>query len=517
MAIQTQALPLPSEDPYSVSLEKEPAALQGYLKDASHFQGKADQIVFPTNEKQIAQLLLRANEAKIPVTVSGAGTGLTGARVPSSGIILSTERMNKILETHWDEKAQEGYVIVQPGVSLKQLEEALEKKGLFYPPNPGEKAAFIGGTVATNASGARSFKYGPTRRYVRRLRIILSNGDLLECRRDRERETGGIFEFTLSDGKKVEFALPSYSLPQVKSSAGYYTKAGMDLLDLFIGSEGTLGIFSEVELRILKKPEGIFGGILFFPSEKECAQFGSEVRRIGRKKMRDLRLDPRVLEFFDSQSLALLLQRHPEIPERAGAALFFEQELDPENEPVICQAWKEEAKKFHAFIEDSWLSTHPKDQQTFRQFRYDLPALVNEQVALNKSRKIGTDLAVPDEKAELMLDFYLEKLKNSGIPYCLFGHLGDNHLHVNFLPKTAVEFDRGKILYSTLAKKALELGGTISAEHGVGKLRIPYLEMMFGRQGLKEMARIKNALDPHGILNPGNIIPAELLHENWRR
>ena len=154
----------------------------------------------------------------------------------------------------------------------------------------------------------------------------------------------------------------------------------------------------------------------------------------------------------------------------------------------------------------------------FRKYRYDLPVLVNERVAANGFRKLGTDFAVPEESGKTLFDFYLTQLPVSGIQYAIWGHLGDHHLHVNLLPKSAAEFDFARELYGLLARKALELGGTISAEHGIGKLRIPYLEWMVGKKGLLEMARVKKALDPAGILNRGNLFPPELLQEvEWPR
>ena len=474
------------------------------VKDASHFQGEAQQILTPSTEKEIARILREANAARTPVTASGAGTGLTGARVPQKGILLSTERMNRILQIDWDGRSPEGSVLLEPGVSLRDLETALKAKGLFYPPNPGEKKAFIGGTVATNASGSRSFKYGATRPFVKRLRVLLADGDLLEIARGHEGKSGDRLEIRTAGGKQLSIPIPDYSMPKVKNAAGYYAKPGMDLIDLFIGSEGTLGVFTRIELKVIPAPEAILGGVLFFDSEGSCFRFVEEVRKSHS-------LDPRALEFFDSKSLELLLPKHPRIPAGAKGALYFEQECrSPERESAR-QAWIQQLDRSSGFVPDPWLSVDPKEQEAFRQFRYDLPALVNERATRNGFRKMGTDLAVPDEGAKEMLDFYLMALPESGIPYCLFGHIGENHLHANLRPKTQAQLDQALALYEQLARKAISLGGTVSAEHGIGKLRIPYLEMMVGKEGLRQMARVKLALDPNGILNPGNIIPMELL------
>ncbi len=481
-------------------------AFRKYLQDASQLTGEAERILFPAGEAEIAQILREANQTRVPVTVSGGGTGLTGARVPHGGTLLCTDKLNKILNISWDSSKEKGFALVQPGVSLKALEEALEPLGFFYPPNPGEKAAFIGGTVATNASGSRSFKYGPTRSHVRRIRVVLPTGDLLECRRGQVKESGGFLEATPAHGKSIRILIPTYSMPRVKNAAGYYAAPGMDLMDLFVGSEGTLGVFSEVELEVLKKPAFLFSGILFFPSEKSCFHFAMEAKR----------LDPRVLEFFDSRSLAFLSSKHLRIPSKAGAGLFFEKEAAAGDASGIKQEWLFQAKRFDLLAEDPWVSDNPKDQQAFRDFRYDLPVLVNQQVSANRFHKIGTDMAVPDEGAEPMLDFYLEQLKRSGMDYCLFGHIGNNHLHANLLPKNQEQFDRAKAIYEILARKAIALGGTVAAEHGIGKLRIPYLKLMVGETGLQEMAQVKRALDPSGILNPGTLIPQEMLGTSLR-
>ncbi len=471
------------------------------IRDASHFCGEADQILFPESEEEVASILREAHRTKTPVTVSGAGTGLTGARVPKGGILLSTERMNRILRIERDPSSINGRAVLQPGVPLKELEEALKPQGLFYPPNPGEKKAFIGGTVATNASGSRSFKYGPTRRYVRRLRIALAGGELLDLPRGNWLAQGGALSVPLPDGTARKIPVPTYSMPAVKNAAGYFAAPNMDLIDLFIGSEGTLGIFTEVELDLLPVPESILSGILFFADEWETFRFASEARRLG----------PRALEFFDSRSLRLLSEKHPKIPKESNGAIYFEHECAAQERDAVKNRWIRLLDRFPGFVPDPWISFEPKDRRFYREFRYDLPVLVNEQLAKNGFQKSGTDMAVPGPKAEEMFRFYLQLLREGGINFVIFGHIGDNHLHVDLLPESQEQFARSQVLYDRMAEKAIMLGGTISAEHGIGKVRIPYLERMVGKEGLRQMAQVKQALDPNGILSPGNIIPVELL------
>lgn len=490
--IQARKLSEPAEEP-----RPDPAALAGHLKDASHFQGSAEEICFPVTEEQVSFLLRRAGRDQRPVTLSGAGTGLTGGRVPQKGLVLSTERMNRILRVNGNA------AIVQPGVSLKQLEETLDPRGLFYPPDPGEKEATIGGTIATNASGPRSLKYGPTRRHIRRLRVVLPEGDLLELIRGRDKVGGKTVTLSLTEGRVIQADLPGYRIPPIKNSAGYFCEPNMDLIDLFIGAEGTLGVVTEAELALLKKPEAVFSGILFFDTEQECFIFAREARR----------MQARAIEFVDSRSLALLAPKYDDIPPAAAAALYFQRECRADETDRLREEWSRRSEEFGARASDCWFAHQEQDLEFFRRFRYDLPVLVNEQAVRNKFRKLATDLAVPDRHAQQMFNFYLSELPKSGLDFAMWGHLGDNHLHVNFLPKTQEEFDQALALYGILAKKAVELGGTVSGEHGIGKVRIPYLEMMVGAEGMRQMARLKKAFDPAGILNRGNIFPENLLND----
>lgn len=477
--------------------------IEPYLKDASHYRGEAEKLLLPSSEEEISRLLKDAQKNGTPVTVAGAGTGLTGGRVPKGGIVLSTEKLNRILELKKEPSG--GFARVQPGVTLKQLEEAARKEGLFFPPDPGEKAASLGGMISTNASGSRSLKYGVVRRYIERLRVVLPTGDLLEIARGQAREQGGVLEVPLPGGKTLRVPVPSsYRSPNCKNSAGYFAEPGMDAVDLFIGAEGTLGIVTEAALRLLPKPEAILSGILFFDSEQDCFAFTMEAKR---------RLAPRALEFFDSRSLRILAEKHTDIPPKAGAALLFEAECREKEKESLLQTWSREAENGKARSSDCWFSHKAGDDAVFRKYRYDLPVMINEKVAAHGQRKLGTDFAVPEQSGKKLFDFYLEKLPASGLEYAIWGHLGDHHLHVNLLPKTAEQFEQALELYGTLARKALELGGTVSAEHGIGKSRVTYLEWMAGVKGVLEMARVKKAFDPAGILNRGNLFSPELLKE----
>ena len=490
--------------------------VSSYVTDASYLRGGyADRVVFPETPEEVAETLANASRDRTPVTVSGAGTGTVGGRVAFGGIVLATDRLNKIKSiTH--HQTSGGTAVAEAGVILSDFQKAVESQGLLYPPDPTERSCFLGGTVATNASGARTFKYGPTRRYINRAKIALASGDLIDLRRDQLRaDSSGHLEIPLANGRRIEAKLPNYEMPHTRKNAtGYFASPGMDLLDLFIGSEGTLGVIVEVEAKLLKKPEGILSGVVFFTTEKDVLSFVSDARQEslesrarGRK-----RLDARALEYFDSESLGFLRQKYSAIPQEATDAVFFEQETSAETEDQLLSAWMTLLERYDA-LADSWFATNEQDQTKLREFRHQLPVLMNEWFARYGQKKVSTDMAVPDEAFAGMLKLYQDTLRDSNLRYTIFGHIGDNHIHVNILPRDDEEATRARELYVSFLKYAASVGGTLSAEHGVGKLKRDYLRIFFSDEHLREMAALKLAFDPAGILGRGNIISEEMLSD----
>ena len=489
--------------------------LENYLIDASNLPGGfSEKLFIPETKDEIAEILREANARKISVTVSGARTGTVGGAIPFGGWVVSLEKFNRIKEINED------YAIVESGVILTDLQRAVEAKNLFYPPDPTEWSCQIGGTVATNASGARSFKYGATRDYVRRLSIVLADGDFLNLKRGAAFSNGGFVELVTESGKTIRVKLPSYDAPAVrKNAAGYFSSKRLDAIDLFVGSEGTLGVITEVELALLEKPAGFLSGIVFFKDETNLLNFVAEARRISfetrkaqignPKSQIPNRLDATVLEYFDENSLKFIKEKFPETPENVRGAIFFEQETVEETEDELFEQWSNLLEKHHAEIDDSWFTTTEQDLIKMREFRHALPVAVNERVVKNRQRKIGTDMAVPDAQFASFLKFYKQKLNESRLDYVIFGHIGDNHLHANILPKTSDEAQKAKHLYGRFIAQAIMLGGTISAEHGIGKLKSKYLHVQYGERYLNEMAELKRALDPNGILGRGNMFDAK--------
>ena len=439
------------------------------VEDASGFRGQADQIVTPHSEAEVIAFLQRASDTAMPVTIAGAGTGVTGGRVPLSGALLSLEKLNRL-------EIRSGIAVAGPGVLLADLHAAAAATGQFYPPDPTETSASLGGTIATNASGSRSFRYGDTRRHVLRLRVVLMNGRVLDVRR----------------GDAVDFPVSAIPIPQTtKHTAGYRLSPGMDWIDLFVGSEGTLGIVTEAELRLLPSPADFLAGVVFF---------ADDARAIDAVEVWRIEAQARMLEYFDRPSLDLLRTQFPEIPPGAGAALLFEEES------ADVDVWHNRLAASGALLDDSWFATMAADRERFRRFRHALPELVNAAVRRNGFMKLGSDYAVPIARNREMLAEYRRRLERQ-FPYVIFGHIGDAHLHVNILPASQEQFSSGQALMLEFARYAVSLGGTVSAEHGLGKRKAHLLELQYTGEQIDAMKRIKRRLDPQWLLGQGTLFP----------
>src|SRR5215510_9975373 len=481
-----------------MQIKTNPDEIESFLSDASFIrEGHADRVVLPESVEEISEILANANRERVPVTVSGAGTGTVGGRVAFGGIVLATDKLNRIKQIVHE--GQGGFAVVEPGVVLVDLQRAVDHEGLLYPPDPTERDCFVGGNVATNASGARTFKYGPTRNYIRRLKVVLASGEVLDLQRGDVRADA---ERRMRLGKSIEVQLPHYRMPVTRKNAtGYFVAPEMDAVDLFIGSEGTLGVIGEVEVKLLPKPEGLLSGVVFFTHEEDVLALVREVRA---------HVDARAVEFFDRESLRFLREKYPTIPDEAVAAIFFEQETTAATEDAVLDQWTDSLDQHHA-LADSWFATNEQDQAKLREFRHQLPVLMNEWFARYRQRKVSTDMAVPDEAFPGLFRLYKERLQSSGLRYTIFGHIGDNHVHVNILPRDEAESAHARELYVEFLKYAASVGGTLSAEHGVGKLKRDYLRLFYSDEQLREMAALKRSLDPNGILGRGNIFSEQLL------
>ncbi len=491
-----------------------------YLQDESKLSaGEIQYLAFAETEKQAADFLKEMSEKNIPVTVSNGRTGVVGGAIPKSGALLTVEKMDKILASGIA-AGGEMRVKCQAGVLLENLHKESQnlEGGYFYPVDATETSARVGGTVATNASGERSFKYGSTRKWVRSVRVVLANGEVLFIERGKvfaDAQNG--FEIVFTDGKTIKLKVPSYKMPSVKNASGYYAEKNMDLIDLFIGSEGTLGVITEVEFALTKKPANIMSIIAFFPEEQNALDFFFQAKKELTAAL--------VFEYFDSGGLNILREKKqhegsnsavPDFDNNARAAILMELEYNDKTLDRISSTLEQFLIQNKSSMDTALAALSQKDTAKIRAMRHALPEGINDTIAKNKRtypnlHKISADIAVPEDKLLEMIEYYKSKIVPSGFLYTLFGHIGESHLHVNILPRNAQEFEKAKELHLDFAKKAVSIGGTISAEHGIGKIKLQYLEVMYGIDGLKQMVEIKKALDPKCILNRGDVFPENLL------
>lgn len=514
-----------------------------YLDDESHsFDGNAEKIVFPTSMDQVATVLKDAFQSGTPVTIQGGRTGLTGGAVPLGGIILNLEKMTEILYMDYSSKDEMYSIAAQGGVLLEDLVSAVNSKSLesikgkgtadqqkaldqflsesdtfTFPVDPTEMSAWLGGLVACNASGARTLRFGAMREWVRRIKVILMNGDILDIERGKVFAKDSKFEIILSDGTTVDVHVPSYKMPNTKNAAGLFAKPDMDIIDLFIGSEGILGVITEVELGLNKMPEDIMTVMAFFKSEEDAVNFVYDIRAP------DTPVPMNFLEYFGPNALKMIKEKAassgitvPAMGEETHAIVFFEFSYTEETMEDVVMGLEEVLNKHNTSSESSWAGMDRSELAKMKTVRHFVPETVNATIAMRKAEyhevhKIGTDMAVPDEALRDYLKYYRDILDAQGMEYVIFGHIGNNHLHVNMLPRNNEEVHQGMDNYMTFAKRAVELGGTVAAEHGIGKLKRAFLEAMYGESGIKEMQAVKKALDPKWLLNRENMIavPAE--------
>jgi D-lactate dehydrogenase (cytochrome) len=301
-------------------------------------------------------------------------------------------------------------------------------------------------------------------------------------------------------------------MPQVKNSAGYFVKEDMDLLDLFIGAEGTLGFFSEIEVRLVPAPAAVTGMMVFFPSEEGALGLAAELKRAGPR--------PVAMEFFDARSVEFMreirgalagYQMGHEVPAGELAALYLEYHgADPGRVASAVGATVAKAARHGADERLSWIESGHEAIRNFKQIKHLFPEMLNGRVAKRQEedpriRKLGTDLAVPEAEFGNIMALYREGLDEGGFDHMIFGHLGDSNLHVNIIARDFEEYERGRSLYLRWARAAVRMGGTVSAEHGIGKTKKEMLKELYGEQEIDEMRQLKRLFDPDCLLNRGNM------------
>ena len=480
-----------------------------YLRDESRRVGRADRIAFPRAEADVRAALAEARAAHLSVTTQGARTGVAAGAVPEGGLVLNLSHMDRI-------QVAGETLVVQPGATLAAIRAAVPPH-LYFAPDPTETSASIGGMISCNSSGALSFLHGPTRNHVLGLRVALASGEVLDLRRGRDRAQGLHFALGAVAGE-----LPPLRRPAVKNAAGYFVDPDMDLVDLFIGAEGTLGVVTEATLRLLPAPSAVWGLMAFLPSTPAVVGFVNDLRTKQRSEVGGQRsgADLAALEYFDARALAFLRERAdelaskdipvPNIPDGAACVYAEWHAPDAAAAEAAVLAAAERLPEFGADPDACVLADNPHDLEKLKLFRHAVPELVNS--AIDDRRKIhpglvklGTDMSVPDARLADVFALYEKDLAASGLEHLIFGHVGANHLHVNVLPRHPADYAAGRALYARWAAQVIAWGGSISAEHGIGKLKRDLFRQMAGDAALAQMRNLKTPFDPAGLLNPGTL------------
>ncbi len=531
------------------------AEYEEYLRDESRSTGCAQTISFPHDTQEVQQVIRELAQrdgqegTRTPICVQGGRTGLAAGAVPTGGHVMNLSKMNRYLGMRMEQDPQgrtRFFVRVQPGLVLSQLRSDLADKAVplagfdeeslqaarafqeagawFFPTDPTEVSATIGGMVACNASGARSYRYGAVRPHVSGLVVVLPNAETLTLRRGQVFADGLSLDLVSDEGTPIHIDVPGYEMPPVKNASGYFAAPGMDAVDLFVGSDGTLGVICEVELELLPCPTVTWGVSCFFMSEAQAIDFTCAVRaRLGCVD---------ACEFFDAAALEILRQQRlhsrafaglPVTPDKANCCIYVELACQGEDEAL--QALWEVGRIMQECGADegmTWVARTDIDRETQRFFRHAVPESVNMLIderrkAGHAITKLGSDMSVPDARLAEVVAMYRATLEEAGLQSAVWGHIGNNHLHVNVLPRDEADYARGKELFGRWAQTVTQMGGAVSAEHGVGKLKRDFLQAMYGAQAVAQMAHAKVQLDTRGVFGRGNLFGEDVLDAQIQR
>lgn len=484
-----------------------------FLSDAAHVPGgHSPGVAFPRSEAEVAALVAGAARL-LPV---GAQSSLTGGATPRGDIVLSTRRLTSIGQP------AHGEVRVGPGVSLATFQQTLVSQDLFYPPVPTFDGAFVGGTISTNAAGAATFKYGSTRNWVRAITVVLADGDVLDIRRGEVTASDGAFDIQHTSGEVTRVIVPTYAMPSVpKLSAGYFARTDMDLIDLFIGSEGTLGVIVDATLAMIARPRRVVA-LVHCSGDDQALALTTALRHEAALAWKGRGpLDVSAIEYMDGRALAVVpgeafARAGVTRPPRTSVMLMLQIEVESSEDDALARL---QDVLQAAGVSDDPVLALPDDQQGARRLfdlREAVPSSVNALVAAAKERshpdieKTAGDPVVPFARLAESLELYRAAFESRGLNYAIWGHISDGNLHTNLIPATMQDVERGREAILDIARVAIALGGAPLAEHGVGRsaLKQRLLRELYGDDGIEQMRAVKRALDPTWKLSPGVLFPA---------
>jgi len=454
-----------------IRIVSDPDVLASHLSDASGLPGAPEALVRAASEGDVRECLREATARRTPVTPIGLQSATTGAGTAARGWLLSLAPLAGIHDLDVATRT----VVCDAGVVLADLKRAVDAEGLHYPPDPTSEAeCTLGGTLATNATGARTLRYGATRDWVREVRVVHADGSVADYARR------GV----------------------LKDNAGYHPF--LQPVDLFVGSEGTLGVVTRAVLRLAPKPAGVVGMLACFDDVGAAVDAAVALRR-------QASLTPRCIELFDAWALAVVRAEGPRfpVPEAAGAALYLEEETPGELTAARLAAWQDFLAAAGARVDTTIVVEDAAGIAELRRLRHAVPTRFNELAAARVpagGRKVAMDWAVPIERLPEMVRLTRERVAAAGVgTWTIYGHVGSGHPHGNLLAVDATETVRWKDLTRSITLEAVARGGTVAAEHGIGKTKRELLSDLHPAWVIRAMRAVKRELDPLGLLAPGNL------------
>lgn len=461
--------------------------IESYSHDAV-MTGDPEAVVRPRDWKEVSEITAWCNAQKVPITVCGARTSMTGSSVATEGILLTTDHFNKIIDI--DKKGDIPNIIVEPGIVAREFQKIVEENGFHYPVVPTScDEAFIGGTVATNATGEDFYKYGPTRAFVREITFIKADGS--EETYSRTPSPHSLSPMGRGLGKGL------FS----KGRGGYYLNG--DDIDYLIGSEGTLGIFKNIKLELLPFIPKIFALLVPFETNFEAIQF---IDHVNKKN-----LHPRSLELIDSFALSLIRthQKPPHLHTDVQALVYLKDEDKTDINPRL-DFWMNNISDFikPKFADSTFVALTDKEKENFHSWRHHIPLTISEihkEYEKSGGGKFSSDSWVPKDKMVEMAHWVYEESIKLKIPFTVYGHLGDGHPHITYICKDAKEKRLAKELIQSICKRAVSFKGGIAGEHGIGKIKKELLQLQYPQDVIDKMMLIKKSFDPNNILGRGNI------------
>ena len=456
-----------------------------FSADASGLRYLPDGVARPESVEEVMEVVKRAASARTPVTPAGMQTSTTGASITDGGILLSLRGMTPLIDVDLEART----VRASAGAILGEVKRAAAAEGLLFAPDPtSEEESTVGGAIACNASGARTLKYGATREHVRAVTVVLASGEVVRYSR----------------------------MGLEKNTAGY--AFAHDPVDWFVGSEGTLGVVVEAELELLTLPERVIGLEIPFSNESEALAFVVAARESSS-------VAPRCLEYFDQLAVGIARGAESRAGHDHGAALvpaagtmvYVEQELsregggarDRSDYDSVLDGWLGLAESQQARVDDVRVFDGEQALAVARRIRHAVPATMNERGAAHRSsggRKVSTDWAVPYRRLADAIAASRDMARKAGIAQAVtYGHAGNGHPHQNYIARDAEELEAIERVVEQTLRMVVTMGGTVSAEHGIGKLKTHWLPLQMSPLAFRVMRAVKQELDPLGILAPGNI------------